>query len=350
MATYEMLWDCHYCGTQKLLGKTHRHCPNCGAPQDPSWRYFPADSEKVAVENHVYVGADRVCPACQNPMSAAASHCSNCGCELAGAGEVKRRADQVGRSFSGETEADARRELAAPGPGVAAAGVPAAAKKKTSKMAYALFGCLGCGGLLGLVFLVFAAVSIFWTEDVSVVATGHSWQREIEVEQYKAVKESSWCDSKPAAGYDITRKKEVRSHDKIPDGETCSMRRVDNGDGTYSEKQHCTTRYRSEPVYADKCYYTIDKWMLDHTEKASGSTVDSPAWPALKLAKTGQVLGAQREGKRAEKYIVHFKDDKGREHTCEYDQPKWSSIAVGTAFKGKAGVIGEDLRCDSLSP
>jgi hypothetical protein len=28
--TYEMFWDCGFCGTTRLLGKTHRHCPGCG--------------------------------------------------------------------------------------------------------------------------------------------------------------------------------------------------------------------------------------------------------------------------------------------------------------------------------
>jgi hypothetical protein len=31
--TYEMLWDCRYCGTKKLLGKTHRQGPECGGEQ-----------------------------------------------------------------------------------------------------------------------------------------------------------------------------------------------------------------------------------------------------------------------------------------------------------------------------
>jgi hypothetical protein len=37
--TYEMLWDCGYCATRALLGKSHRFCPSCGAPQDPIERY-----------------------------------------------------------------------------------------------------------------------------------------------------------------------------------------------------------------------------------------------------------------------------------------------------------------------
>ena len=91
--TYEMLWSCEYCGAKKLLGKTHRHCPECGAAQDPARRYFPSEEEKVAVEDHVFVGADVHCPACKAPMSKAAKHCAECGAPLEGGGEVARIAE-----------------------------------------------------------------------------------------------------------------------------------------------------------------------------------------------------------------------------------------------------------------
>ena len=69
--TYEMMWDCEYCGSDKLLGVTHRYCPECGAAQNPDKRYFPPDDQKVAVQDHKYVGADLKCPACEEAMSAA---------------------------------------------------------------------------------------------------------------------------------------------------------------------------------------------------------------------------------------------------------------------------------------
>ena len=82
--TYEMMWDCEYCNTPKLLGKTHRFCPNCGAPQNPEKRYFPPENEKVAVEDHQFVGADLHCPACSFANSRTANNCGNCGSPLAG--------------------------------------------------------------------------------------------------------------------------------------------------------------------------------------------------------------------------------------------------------------------------
>src|SRR5687768_8288081 len=102
---YEMLWDCKFCGTKKLLGKTHRFCPNCGGQQDPSCRYFPADAEKVAVQDHVYVGADKICPACQSVSAASAEFCGNCGSPLdkaASAQTLGERKAGEGKTFEAD--------------------------------------------------------------------------------------------------------------------------------------------------------------------------------------------------------------------------------------------------------
>ncbi|MEM9265390.1 MAG: hypothetical protein AAGA46_07690 [Cyanobacteria bacterium P01_F01_bin.13] len=72
---YQMLWDCQFCGTQKLLAKTHRACPRCKAPQDPAWRYFPSDADKVAVENYEFKGNDKICAACDSINEADAKFC-----------------------------------------------------------------------------------------------------------------------------------------------------------------------------------------------------------------------------------------------------------------------------------
>ena len=60
MARYEMLWDCGQCGTKGLLGLTHRHCPSCGAAQDPTRRYYPEAGAEVAADAHPYQGKDKL--------------------------------------------------------------------------------------------------------------------------------------------------------------------------------------------------------------------------------------------------------------------------------------------------
>lgn len=103
--TYEMLWDCRFCGTSGLLGLTHRFCPSCGAPQDPETRYFPDDDHKVAVEDHVYAGADRRCPACTTPNSAKSEFCGSRGGPLTDAAAVKAQQDQVRDLDGGRADA-----------------------------------------------------------------------------------------------------------------------------------------------------------------------------------------------------------------------------------------------------
>jgi hypothetical protein len=45
LGRFEMLWDCSFCGKTKLLAITHRHCAECGAPQDQTKRYFPSEED-----------------------------------------------------------------------------------------------------------------------------------------------------------------------------------------------------------------------------------------------------------------------------------------------------------------
>jgi uncharacterized membrane protein YvbJ len=90
VGTYEMLWDCEFCGTKGLLGKSQRHCPECGAKQDADKRYFPKEGDEIAVTGHKYEGTDRYCPACNNPQGAAGKNCANCGSPMDGSAEVKR--------------------------------------------------------------------------------------------------------------------------------------------------------------------------------------------------------------------------------------------------------------------
>lgn len=327
LGTYQMLWDCAYCGTAKLLGKTHRHCPACGSAQDPERRYFPSEEDKVAVEDHVFSGADRTCPACTTPMAAAATHCAGCGSAMDGSAQVALKRDPAEEVKTPPAEP---------------------ALKKKSKI-----GCvIGCV-LLALVLAVVAAAAVImlWKKQAAVQVAGHSWERSIQIEEYRSVKDDAWCDEMPSAAHDVTRTKEVRSHKKVEDGEDCTVKKKDQGDGTFKEVQECKPRYREEPVYDQKCKYTVEKWTADRTAEESGAGLsDTPSWPAVKLAKTGTCVGCEREGARSEEYTVHFVDDGGKDLACDLSQAAWGSFAVGSSWSGEVGVVTGKLDCDSLLP
>ncbi|MDF2697182.1 MAG: uncharacterized protein K0S65_5565 [Labilithrix sp.] len=321
---YEMLWDCRYCGQKKLLGLTHRFCAGCGAPQDPSARYFPPDSEKVAVQDHPYVGADLTCPACRHPCARAAKCCSNCGSPLDKGAEVARRADVV----------------------VPPAGfVPPSAPAKKSSLGL----ILGIVGGVLLLLLTLILVAVFWKREGTFEVAGHTWERNIAIERYEAARKSVWCDDTPAGARVLAQRKEERGTKREPDGETCGMRKKDLGNGSYKEVKECTPKYKEVPVMADRCDVEVTEWRPSRTLTETGASLaETPRWPAVK-ASGGTCIGCEREGKRSERYTVTFVDARsGSKATCDLPEARWASYAKGSRWKGKVRVVTAGVDCENL--
>ncbi|MCZ8155262.1 MAG: zinc ribbon domain-containing protein [Leptospira sp.] len=338
---YEMLWDCEYCASKKLLGKTHRHCPNCGATQDPNRRYFPSDADKVAVQDHVYYGADKVCPFCQTPNGAKSTFCGNCGGSLDGSKEVVRKIDQPlnpDPSISSETKPEDMAfkdsKWVKPHP-------------KTPKWVVALLSSLGIGSV------GFLLLGVLWTEKVNLKLTQHEWTRSIDIEQFKPVSDSSWCDSMPSDAYSVSRRSEIRSYNQVADGEECHTVKSDRGDGTYSESESCSTKYRSEPVYDSMCYYQVDRWAFDRTSTAAGIGLEKePYWPEPTYRSCSGSIGCERLGAKKESYLVHFQEiggkTEGEKHDCEFDQNKWKTYMADIGYQSDKSVIFNYITCDTI--
>jgi hypothetical protein len=348
MTTYQMLWDCKYCGTQKLLGVTHRHCPTCGAPQDASARYFPSEADKVTALDHPFVGADVVCPACQEANSKRNQHCFNCGSPLTEAAPVHARSERVidaGATAPIDSKAAAILEATGREP----EGALLASQDKPEKTARRGVTRTLAYVLVPLVALPlgFVMVNMLWTQKVVVQAVRHHWVRDIAVEQYSDVRGGAWCDELPMSARVIDRRMATRGTRSVPDGQSCSTHQVDNGDGTFREREECQTKYRSEPVLAPYCTYLVTKWHVDRTAEAEGDTLD-PAWPSTHLIRTGDCVGCEREGQRQERYEVYLRDStSSKEDSCEFPEAKWRSIADGTELEAKRRLVG-GLVCDAL--
>lgn len=330
--TYEMQWDCEYCDAKKLLGKTHRHCPNCGAQQNPDKRYFPTDEEKVAVENHQYVGADKACRSCQAPNSAITKFCTNCGAAMDDAAEVNKVDD------SDEQAMDFTSASSPP---------PTPSNKRRLGIIIAVSVLLAAIGAVIAIFLV--------DQDVRLTVKSQTWQREIQIERFTKVKETKWCNAMPIKAYHISRSKEIRSHEKIPDGQDCKTKRVDQKDGTFKEKQVCTTKYKKKPVYDNKCRYTIDKWKAFRSVTAKGDSKTPPNWPKVELHNSPASatigisrLGRQRQGKRISTYKVSLAANDGKSHECKFEETKWSTFKKGSKWTGESGMLTGNVDCDSL--
>lgn len=342
MGTYQMLWDCPYCGTERLLGLEHRHCPGCGGPQDPERRYFPSDEAKVLVDDHRYTGADRVCEACETPMATAAEFCTSCGCPMTEAAAAKTRKDQVlAEGEAVEDSARAARDEFAGKPGGGDGAPVNAPPNKTG----------GKGKFIGLaVLLVLIAicacglVMTAWTQPAPVKVIGHTWERSITVENYASVRESDWKEDVPSDATGVSCTKEKRGTEKVEDGETCKTRKKDQGDGTYKEVKECSPKYRSEPTYDQKCSYDIKKWTDGKTHRASGTTRDSVKWPSVKTSGS-----KQREGKKTESYMLKLAEtDGGKKHSCEVPLKTWEKLTKGAKVDARKRAMTGGLDCSSV--
>jgi Zn-finger nucleic acid-binding protein len=314
---YEMLWDCGFCQASKLLGVTNRHCPNCGAPQDPTKRYFPKEGEAVAV-NVEFDGADVVCPACATPNGVKSKHCRQCGSPLEGAAAVATQVDQTSRPVGA-----------------------AVAPKKRGPL-WALIGLLSAGtcGVCGVFSL--------WTKDVSVTVVGHRWERSIDVESMRVVQDSDWCDGMPAGAFSVSRRREQRDTRRVADGEVCHTRNVDRGNGSFEQRRECEPKYREEPVYDQRCYYSIERWVTTRSPAVRGDSLsDSPRWPDVSL-RTGTCVGCERAGRRHENYSLQLQGADGTRWECDVSESKWRSLPQGTQRQVKVGVLTGQARCASL--
>lgn len=319
---YEMLWKCDFCGTDKLLGKSQRFCPNCGAPQNPESRYFPSEAEMVAAQNYRYAGADHICPACSTANGAETKFCTQCGSPLQDAATVKLKPDG-----------------AAPLP--AADQLPRRKRYIIALTIIAVILVLGGG---------FFALDYFWRKDVTLQLTSAEWKREIKIEQLQALHDSAWCDVMPGDAYRVSNHSEIRSYRKIPNGESCTTERVDQGDGTFTTRQHCVPKYREEPVYDRKCYFTVNRWHYKRSLTATG-TDRQPHDPQATLVNPGSCLGCERESQRIAGYVLNFTaPDSHQPYRCETSEALWRQATPQSQWTMEIGAMSGNIHCNTLKP
>jgi len=335
---FEMLWDCAFCGKTKLLGITHRHCPECGGAQDATKRYFPSDADKVAVKDE-YAGGDRICESCKHPNGAKATFCAACGAPLEGAAAAKVRSVRVakaGQGFAADSVKAAEAELGAHAKPVALA------KKKSRWWIYTL--------VIVAVLVVAVYMLCIRKKSGNFEVTAQTWERFIEIEEYVEKSGSDWRDKIPS-GADLGSCFDKEFARAVP--EDCNTRQVDQGDGTFKEETECTPA--KSAVMKAWCSYDVQLWQVNDalTARERGDAGDERMWPDSPFpTSVTQRLGARREKRRVELLKVELKGTGGT-HTCTHEdldggEETWRQLTPGTKAKGSVRGASDAIVCGDL--
>lgn len=329
--SYEMFWNCDACGTKKLLGVTHRNCPECGLAQNANARYFPAEGEAVALKNHVYTGADWACDGCGNPNSSKAKFCVSCGCGNEGAKSVTRKTSaNTSDAAPGQQSTQTSPQPVMPG-----------AAKASSSGSFIKIGVIAV--VLGILAFVF-----YPRTDTGVIKS-HNWEKVIKIEHSVAKTETLEC-ANVKSNMQVRDMKFVNKPQKMQDGESCkdvcANSNVDQGDGSFKVekkcKQECSPKYVTKNVMIKLCEVEYPEWLMKREEKTAGqSTSDKMDWPNPTLqGKSTSGYGEERIGRRVESYRVQV-ERKGKIENCEIASlDAWRQFQVGQNVTLKSKVIG----------
>ena len=337
-------WDCSYCGTKTIKG-TSRNCPNCQHPRDNSVKFYMLDEKQYLSEEEASTkgkGADWYCEYCGALNSVLDETCKGCGSAREEAKKDYFNADEKPEPF-----------------------VPNASQKKEEKPKKKK-SFLPFVFLAAVIFAIVGVVLIAMPKKKGIVIDRMNWAYSIDIEAYETVQESDW--EVPDGGRVYETKEEIHHYDQVLDhyetrtrtyteqvydGEDVHTEYIDNGDGTFTEKQVSTPRYRNEvreetyeepiyrdePVYQTKYYYEIEKWVHSRYIETSGND-KNPVWGEVVLADN------EREGAKTEEYSVDARIKKGKKIKNESKNYKtskaiWEQFGVGETYNVK--IDGDEI-------
>ncbi len=190
---------------------------------------------------------------------------------------------------------------------------------------------------------------------------GHSWTRQVEVLQYKISTGIDWCDQVPAGAQILSQENQIRSHEKISDGQTCKPGRkrcldiaarcipspeCQGGEKSNQECQEqctpgyqecvmgdpiCTPKYKDVPVWSPKCTFTLSRWNHSRWETASGRD-QLPWWPQLHPLCSLEQEGCEKEGERKAIYKAELRDKNGTTFSYNLEEEEWKTLQVGSKW------------------
>ncbi len=419
MAVMEGAWNCSQCETKGIPAKKTA-CTLCGDPRNPSLDpeekpYLP-DNARVVTDadelerasngpnwncgycGHANGATDHVCNECLRPLdhddtvAGVHTYVSGVAAEgvtldkpgqldedhinavLAGADKLQQLADgpivMPSRTFD---MSELPKNSASHERKVYEATSPVGSI--TSRLNPTTLIRVGIGFVVAMAMIMIGWVTytqFIRAEAVGLTVTSLSWDRQIEVEEYRTLTMTDW--TLPADGRVISQNREIRSYKEVLDHYETKTRQVpeqvktgshqekyacgstmtDKGNGYFETKTTYCDRtvddyatkyhteyydspvYRNDPVYGTKYTYQVDRWVTDHFVRESGRT--NPVWPEPDPEGDKQRVGDERR----QTYSVVLTDPEGDRHKRTTNLASWKLLDEGEVVRAKqtrSGII-----------
>jgi len=286
----EGLWDCRYCNTKQIGGRTVK-CPNCGRPQSSDTKFY-LGKKKTHLEKKEEAdyrqGPDWTCSFCGSLNLPKYEKCQNCGADRKDSSgtyfdnfrKTENRSSDPFHEYRKRPEDSVNSNLQSFSEEIpSVTDAEALNHKETWKDKISGFFRRNGKAIIGITAVIvigIIAAMLLTPNAYDATVTGKSWTREITVEEYKTVRESDW--SVPSGGRTVYTKREIHHYVQVLDHyESVSVQKsrtvqngydiryTDNGNGTFTE--HSSPRYvteyyteyeqrpvyRNKPVYQTKC-------------------------------------------------------------------------------------------------
>jgi hypothetical protein len=371
-------WDCRYCSTTRIPGNVKK-CPGCGHPRHEGVQFYQVpDGALVTPEIQEQLGSggpNWYCEHCSSGNKDTDNKCANCGAPKGSSPSHKVRvykgknsgpkstaeAEEMnpenpsGQSWKTDLILDQYQEMHTNPVDDSSSHTTREERRRDREIYHSLKSSGKTfpwkkAGLIGLAVIVtfsllFLGYQFFFNKhEETATIEQFSWQQSVVLEEYTAVRESSWSSHPPDA-YDIDVDYRDTGRDRrVSDGwttetymDTCSRSvyvsktcydTVDNGDGSFTSRSYecgsTETEYYScqqtrqvelyhyEDIWDNYYTYTIDKWVFVKEYPTSG-TDHKPVFAEVAVTDTYvsgiPILGQQRTVEVPGKYQILFKTD-----------------------------------------
>lgn len=366
----EGVWDCAYCGETKVPGSV-RNCPKCGHPRDNNVTFYIDDPHNYVTDETEIAkakqGPDWICPACDCLNPAGVDVCIGCSTPRDSTtkdyfqNQIERhqgtRERMLEKHEQLEEDVSVYKQEEQDWQAFKEDYVPPATPKPIKQKPWKKILAIGAAILL-LVAIVTGMVFLLLPKEVIGTVDGFAWERTIEIEQYKTVREEDW--SIPVGGRQVSQRQEVHHYDRVVDHYETKTRQEqyidhyeeyvtgykDLGNGRFEEitakrpvyKTRTVTYeepvYRQVPVYHTKYTYDIDKWIHDSNKTTMG-TDKSPYWHDYQCGEN------ERKGSKSEVYRVIVTTEDGATEQYSVSFSTWERLQLGQHVRLKVSITGD---------